>query len=112
LINTGKRYEIDFDLFEKLAADPKNKMLLFCSPHNPGGRVWSREELEKVGKICLKNNVIIASDEIHFDLLAPGVQHTVFASVSPEIANNCIVMTAPSKTFNLAWLGNIQYHYF
>ena len=104
LINTGKRYEIDFDLFEKLAADPKNKMLLFCSPHNPGGRVWSREELEKVGKICLKNNVIIASDEIHFDLLAPGVQHTVFASVSPEIANNCIVMTAPSKTFNLAGL--------
>ncbi|WP_242864771.1 aminotransferase class I/II-fold pyridoxal phosphate-dependent enzyme [Youngiibacter fragilis] len=77
-------------------------MLLFCSPHNPVGRVWTKEELEKVAKICLDNNVLIISDEIHFDLVMPGFKHTVFASISEEAADNMIVCTAPSKTFNLA----------
>ncbi|MCF8137049.1 MAG: pyridoxal phosphate-dependent aminotransferase [Desulfotignum sp.] len=104
LINRGSRYEIDFECMERLAKAPENKLLIFCSPHNPGGRVWTKEELEKVGSICLENNVIIASDEIHFDLIRPGIQHTVFAAVSQEVAANCVVMTAPSKTFNLAGL--------
>jgi bifunctional pyridoxal-dependent enzyme with beta-cystathionase and maltose regulon repressor activities len=68
------------------------------------GRVWSKTELEKLGKICLDNNVFIVSDEIHFDLIQSGYTHTVFSTLSPEIAENCIVCTAPSKTFNLAGL--------
>lgn len=104
LINRKDRYDIDFDLLEKLAERPENKLLIFCSPHNPGGRVWTREELLTVGEICLRNHVIIASDEIHFDLIMPGYRHTVFASLSPEIAANSVIMTAPSKTFNLAGL--------
>jgi cystathionine beta-lyase len=102
LINTGSTYEIDYKDLEKKAQNPKNKVLLFCSPHNPVGRVWKKEELEKVGEICLRNNVLIISDEIHFDLIMPGHNHTVFASISNELANNMVVCTAPSKTFNLA----------
>jgi aminotransferase/cystathionine beta-lyase len=64
--------------------------------------VWSKEELEKIGEICLRNNVLIISDEIHFDLIMPGYKHTVFASISEKLSNNMIVCTAPSKTFNLA----------
>lgn len=102
LINNGTQYDIDFEQFEEIAKDPKNKVLLFCSPHNPGGRVWTKEELERIGKICIENDIIIGSDEIHFDILAPGVKHTVFSTISPEIAERTIIMTAPSKTFNLA----------
>lgn len=102
LINTGSSYLIDFEDLEKKAQDPQNKILLFCSPHNPVGRVWTQEELAKVGEICLRNNVLIISDEIHFDLIMPGHQHTVFASLGEELANITITCTAPSKTFNLA----------
>lgn len=102
LINTGSSYEIDFNDLEMKAKEHTNKILLFCSPHNPTGRVWTKEELEKVGEICLKNNILIISDEIHFDLIMPDHKHTVFASLSDELANNTIVCTAPSKTFNLA----------
>ncbi|MEL7648624.1 MAG: MalY/PatB family protein [Sedimentibacter sp.] len=102
LINTGETYVIDYDDLEEKAKDPNNKILLFCSPHNPVGRVWMKEELEKVAEICLRNEVIIISDEIHFDLIMPGYEHTVFANISEEVANNMIVCTAPSKTFNLA----------
>ena len=104
LINTGKRYEIDFDDLEHKAADPNTKLLILCSPHNPCGRVWTREELIKIGEICLKNDVIVLSDEIHCDLIMPGHKHTVFASISEDFANNCVVCTAPSKTFNIAGL--------
>jgi len=104
LVRKGNSYEIDFEDFEKKAADENTKMLILCSPHNPCGRVWTREELERIGEICLKNHVLVVSDEIHFDLVMPGYKHTVFASLSDEIANNCIVCTAPSKTFNLAGL--------
>ena len=102
LINTGDNYIIDFEDLEAKAKDQKNKILLFCSPHNPVGRVWTEDELKKVAKICLDNDVLIISDEIHFDLVMPGFKHTVFAKVSEEAANNMIVCTAPSKTFNLA----------
>lgn len=104
MLNKKTHYELDFELLEELAKKPENKLLIFCNPHNPGGRVWTREELQKVADICIANDVIIASDEIHFDLLAPGVEHTVFANLSPEVAQHCVIMTAPSKTFNLAGL--------
>ena len=104
LINTGTKYEIDFADMERKAADPSTKMLILCSPHNPTGRVWTVDELTRIGEICLKHNVLVVSDEIHFDLVMPGHKHTVFASISGEFADNCIVMTAPSKTFNIAGL--------
>ncbi|MDD4239254.1 MAG: pyridoxal phosphate-dependent aminotransferase [Desulfotomaculaceae bacterium] len=102
LIFTGLNYVIDYDDLEQKARNPKNKILLFCNPHNPVGRVWTPEELTRVGDICLRNNVLIISDEIHFDLIMPGHKHNVFANISEELANNIIVCTAPSKTFNLA----------
>lgn len=104
LVRTEDRYEIDFDLFERLVKDPANKLLILCSPHNPGGRVWSREELERIGRLCCENGVVVASDELHFDLLAPGVEHTVFATLDDAIRDNCVVITSPSKSFNLAGL--------
>ncbi|MBK5240346.1 MAG: aminotransferase class I/II-fold pyridoxal phosphate-dependent enzyme [Clostridium sp.] len=106
LINDGSTYEIDYEDLEKKTQNPNNKILLFCSPHNPTGRVWSREELEKIGEICLRNNVLIISDEIHFDLIMPGYKHTIFASISEKSANNMVVCTAPSKTFNFSLLKN------
>lgn len=102
LLLTGDHYEIDFADFEEKAKDPKNKLLLLCSPHNPVGRVWTKEELAKIGEICLKNNVMVVADEIHNDLIMPGYEHTVYATVSEEMAQNCIVCTSPSKTFNMA----------
>lgn len=104
LIDTGNTYEIDFDDFERKAADENTKMLILCSPHNPCGRVWTSEELSRIAQICLKYNVLVVSDEIHSDLIMPGYTHTVYASLSDEVANNCILCTAPSKTFNLAGL--------
>lgn len=104
LVNKGDHYEIDFEDFERKAADENTKMLILCSPHNPCGRVWTREELTRIGEICLKNHVLVVSDEIHFDLVMPGYKHIVFPSLSEEIANNCVLCTAPSKTFNLAGL--------
>lgn len=105
LIDNGTRYEINFADLEEKAKDPNNTMLIFCSPHNPVGRVWTPEEIEKVGRICLENNVLLISDEIHFDLIMPGHKHTVFTTVAPEFADNFIVCTAPTKTFNLAGLA-------
>lgn len=104
LIYEDYAYWIDFDDLEKKAKDPKNKMLILCSPHNPIGRVWTREELEKVGRICIDNNVLVVSDEIHFDFILTGHKHTVFANISEEFAQHCIICTAPSKTFNIAGL--------
>lgn len=101
LIYKDHTYSMDFDLLEKLAAEEKNTMLIFCSPHNPVGRVWTPEELRRVGEICLKNNVRIISDEIHFDLVWPGYHHTVFPNAG-DFSDKVIVCTAPSKTFNLA----------
>lgn len=98
------RYEMNFDDLERKARDPRAKALILCSPHNPVGRVWTREELTRLGEICLRNGVTVISDEIHFDFVFPGSEHTVFASISEEFARNCMVMTAPSKTFNLAGL--------
>lgn len=100
----NNKYEINFeDLLEK-AKNPNTKMLILCNPHNPVGRVWSEKELREIGKICIDNNVIVVSDEIHFDLIMPGYKHTVFANICDEFKEISITCTAPSKTFNLAGL--------
>jgi len=101
----NRRYSMDFDDL-KSKFDKRVKMLILCSPHNPVGRVWSREELAKLGKICLENNVIILSDEIHSDLVFKGYKHIPTASISPEIADITLACEAPSKTFNLPGLAN------
>jgi len=104
LVLNESRYEIDWEGFKTAAMDAKNKLLLFCSPHNPVGRVWSREELQRVSDICLESGVIVISDEIHNDLIMPGNSHTVFATISNEAAMNTIMCTSPSKSFSLAGL--------
>jgi len=99
-------YTIDFGNFEELAKQPKNKLLILCSPHNPVGRVWKKSELEKLGEICLRHNVIILSDEIWMDfVLAEDAKHTPVAALSDEIADITVTCTAPSKTFNLAGMA-------
>ena len=95
------RYEIDFEHLESII-DKDVKMLLLCSPHNPCSRVWDKVELEKIANICLKNNVLIVSDEIHSDLILKPFKHVPTASISKEISDITITCVAPSKTFNLA----------
>jgi len=104
LILDNGRYGMDFDDLEVKAQDPKVKMAILCSPHNPVGRVWTREDLSRFGEICLRNNILVVSDEIHGDLIYKGYAFTPFASISEDIAQNAVICTAPSKTFNLAGL--------
>lgn len=104
LVINGNRYEIDFEDLEKKAARPDVKLLIFCSPHNPVGRVWTKDELLKVCDICLRNNVFIISDEIHFDLIMPGFTHTSMGTMEEKYLQNCAICTAPTKTFNIAGL--------
>ncbi len=105
LMENGGRYTIDFESFEKLAKEEKNTLLILCSPHNPVGRVWTEEELKKIGKIALENNLKIVSDEIHFDILMEGEKHTVLQTLSEELSEITVTCTAPTKTFNLAGIG-------
>ena len=102
LIRKEETYEIDFDDLEAKARDPRNKILIFCNPHNPVGKVWSREDLERLVEICAANHVFIIDDEIHNDLVMPGHRHTALPTVSAEASRICAYCTAPSKTFNLA----------
>lgn len=94
------RYEMDLDALAR-QVDAKTKMLLLCSPHNPCGRVWTRDELKAIAEFCLERDILIVSDEIHHDLVFEG-KHTVMATISPEIAARTITFTSASKTFNLA----------
>lgn len=104
LVYENGKYSIDFEDFEKKIVDENVKLFILCSPHNPVGRVWTEEELRKMGEICLKHNVIIVSDEIHCDFTYEGHKHTVFPSLGEEFENNVVFCTAPSKTFNIAGL--------
>lgn len=104
LVCKNGRYEMDYELLEKQASDPNNKLMVLCSPHNPVGRVWERDELLKLDEICRRNNVIVVSDEIHSDIVFTGHPHTVYSTLSDETAANTILCTAPGKTFNLAGL--------
>lgn len=103
LIKTENSYKMDFDDLEEKAKDPNNKLLILCSPHNPVGRVWTKEELTRVAEICLANDVMLVSDEIHFDIVR--TKHTCLPTLDKKFANNCVVCTAVSKTFNIAGLG-------
>ncbi|MDR0421114.1 MAG: PatB family C-S lyase [Prevotellaceae bacterium] len=100
LKHNGLDYFIDFDDLDKKLKDAK--MLIFCNPHNPVGRVWKRDELEKVAELCIKHKVIIISDEIHSDLIFTPHKHIPLATLSPEVADLCLTLFAPSKTFNIA----------
>lgn len=104
LVYENGKYSIDFEDFGKKIVDENVKLFILCSPHNPVGRVWTEEELRKMGEICLKHNVIIVSDEIHCDFTYEGHKHTVFPSLGEEFENNVVFCTAPSKTFNIAGL--------
>lgn len=106
LVLKNGRYEMDFADMERKIVDYHVKMLLLCSPHNPVGRVWTKEELLRVGEICQKHGVLVVSDEIHADFTYAGHTHRVFASLKSEFADFTITCTAPSKTFNLAGLQN------
>jgi cystathionine beta-lyase len=103
LIQVNGRFEIDFDHLEVLMREGA-KLMLFCNPHNPGGRVWEREELQRLGELSLQYNVLIISDEIHCDFTFPGHRYVPFASLSAEFAHNSLTLLAPSKTFNLPGL--------
>ena len=104
LVFDGRKYLIDFDDFERKIIENQVKLFILCSPHNPVGRVWKKEELERLAEICLRHHVFVIADEIHADFVYPGHRHLVFASLSKEIAEHCAVCTSPSKTFNLAAL--------
>lgn len=103
LVEREGRYEMDFDALERLARDPRTKFMILCSPHNPVGRCWTREELERVGRICLEHGVMLAVDEIHGDLILNG-QFVAYGTLEEELVQRCIICTSPSKTFNLAGL--------
>lgn len=109
LIYRGLRYEIDFEGFERLAANPRTKAFILCNPHNPSGRVFTRGEILRLGEICNRNGVFVISDEAHHDLVYERGAHTVYASLGGEFAQNCVVLTEPSKTFNVSglYIGHI-----
>ena len=101
----SNRWEIDWDALEK-AVTPKTRMFLLCNPHNPLGRVWRRDELERLADFCGRHNLVLCADEIHCDLiLDPALRHTVAATLSPQTAARTITLMAPSKTYNVPGLG-------
>ena len=101
---TDGRYEMDFDGLERLAADPANAMLFLCNPHNPVGRVWTKDELRQMGDICARHGVVVVSDELHGDLSYPGHPYTPFASLGEKYAANSVTFVSPAKSFNIAGL--------
>jgi cystathionine beta-lyase len=116
-------YQIDFADLEAKAAKPQNKLLILCNPHNPIGRVWTREELAQVGEICQRHNVLIISDEIHGDITYPPHRYTPLASISDKLAQISFTCLSPAKTFNIAGMVDAmtvipneahraQFHYF
>ena len=104
LVKINGEYTIDFEAFEEAASKFKNRMLLFCSPHNPVGRVWTKEELKKIADIAAKYNLYVVSDEIWNDIILPYNEHTVLATVNKKLQETLITCTSPSKSFNLAGL--------
>lgn len=105
LIETEGYYTINFEELEKQAVKAENKILLFCSPHNPVGRVWTKDELERLADIAIKNKLIVVSDEIWYDFVNPSHKHTILHKVNQDLSNLLITCTAASKTFNLAGLA-------
>ncbi|MDH3264322.1 MAG: pyridoxal phosphate-dependent aminotransferase [Paracoccaceae bacterium] len=108
LVNAGGRYEMDFGACDALLTG-RERMVILCSPHNPGGRVWSRDELRAVAAFCDRHDLILVSDEIHHDLVFPGHKHLPMPLAAPEAAPRLVMMTATTKTFNIAGshIGNV-----
>ena len=104
LVRTGDTYTIDWDDFETKCADEKTTVFLLCNPHNPAGRVWTPDELARMGEICAKHRVRVVSDEIHCELVMPGVTFTPFAAVNEVNSDNSVTFNSPSKNFNIAGL--------
>lgn len=102
--NDNYAYTIDFKALEQALSDNNTHTLLFCNPHNPAGRVWTKDELLEVNKLCIKHGVTVISDEIHCEMMMPGYHYTPFASISADAQNNCITCGSPSKSFNIAGL--------
>lgn len=104
LVYANNTYTINFADLEQKASDPGVKVMLLCNPHNPAGRVWNREEIEKIGEICIRHSVTVISDEIHCELVMPGYTYTPFGSISEEFRQHSISCVSPSKAFNIAGL--------
>lgn len=104
LLRRGDSYEVDFEDFERQCADEKTTVFLLCNPHNPAGRVWTKEELERMNDICLTHGVRVISDEIHCELVMPGHRFTPFAAISDACRDNSVVLNSPTKAFNIAGL--------
>lgn len=104
LIYENRTYRIDFEDLDRKTADPGVRLLLLCNPHNPAGRVWTREELARIGEICQKNGVRVIADEIHCELVFPGHEYVPFASTGENQLRNSVTCVSPSKAFNLAGL--------
>lgn len=100
----GEQYHMDFEDLEEKLADPQTTLMILCNPHNPVGKIWDRETLERIGELCWKHHVVVLSDEIHCDLTDPGCDYVPFASVSEHCRDNSITCIAPTKTFNIAGL--------
>ncbi|MCH1983130.1 pyridoxal phosphate-dependent aminotransferase [Ruminococcus sp. OA3] len=98
----GSQYQIDFDDLEEKLSNPQTTLLILCNPHNPMGKIWERETLEKIGDLCSRYHVLVLSDEIHCDITEPGWEYTPFASVSESCRSNSVTCVAPTKAFNLA----------
>lgn len=104
LVRRGDSYEVDFEDFERQCADEKTTVFLLCNPHNPAGRVWTKEKLERMNDICLAHGVRVISDEIHCELVMPGHRFTPFAAISDACRDNSVVLNSPTKAFNIAGL--------
>lgn len=104
LVYESTTFTVDFDDLERKASDPSVKVMLLCNPHNPAGRVWTRDELRRIGEICIRHGVWIVSDEIHCELVFPGHTYTPFASLSEEFLRHSVTCLSPSKAFNMAGL--------
>ena len=104
LIYHDNTYSFDFEGLERACADPDAKVMLLCNPHNPAGRVWTREELAEAGRIARRHGVTVVSDEIHCEIVMPGYEYTPFASISRDNQDCCITLCSPSKSFNIAGL--------
>ena len=109
LIYEDHTYRIDYEGLERCCSDSRTKLLLFCNPHNPGGRVWTREEMLRVNDICMRHDVFVLADEIHNELIMPDYEYLPFASLSEQTLNNSVSCNAPSKSFNTAgmYISNI-----
>lgn len=108
LLEINGKFEMDFEDFERQIS-PKTKMFVLCNPHNPGGRVWSKEDLLKIDEICSRHNILVISDEIHADMVLSGHKHIPYATISETAANNSITLMAPSKVFNMPGLISSYY---